>query len=271
MEFVNVREAWAGQRALLFTSHPGHELRIHGWLETARPDVMVLTDGSGGTGVSRLSSTERVLAAAGCQPSAVLGEFTDRRVYELILTHRFDGFLRVVDRLVAHVRAFQIQYIVSDAADGMNPAHDLCRLLVAAAWQKLSRHHGLRLSTYSFRCSGPLEAAPQAGAGDFHLSLDDDCLRRKLQAIHDYRELRDEVRVFENRSALDSIRHEYFSEFAAEEAFAFPNAAKPFYEMYGEQQVARRRYREVLRRDRHMRPLADTLWRYATVAHRHVA
>lgn len=32
-------------RAALVVAHPGHELRVYGWLEQARPRVFVLTDG----------------------------------------------------------------------------------------------------------------------------------------------------------------------------------------------------------------------------------
>ena len=37
----------ADHRAALVVAHPGHELRVHGWLEVARPVVCVSTDGSG--------------------------------------------------------------------------------------------------------------------------------------------------------------------------------------------------------------------------------
>jgi len=43
-------------------AHPGHELRVHYWLEQAKPAVCVLTDGSGRTQKSRLDSTTGVLS-----------------------------------------------------------------------------------------------------------------------------------------------------------------------------------------------------------------
>ena len=48
-------------KAALVISHPGHELCVHHWLETARPDVFVLTDGSGRSGISRLDSTTKII------------------------------------------------------------------------------------------------------------------------------------------------------------------------------------------------------------------
>jgi hypothetical protein len=59
--------------AALVVAHPGHELRVHHWLELTRPFVIVLTDGSGHSGQSRLASTTRVLAAAGARPDSRRG------------------------------------------------------------------------------------------------------------------------------------------------------------------------------------------------------
>ena len=47
------------QRPLLFSAHPGHELRVYGWLKQTKPAVCFLTDGSGADGVSRASRTTR--------------------------------------------------------------------------------------------------------------------------------------------------------------------------------------------------------------------
>src|SRR5437879_291791 len=48
----------------LVICHPGHELKLFGWMTRARPVVHVLTDGSGSSKRSRLKSTERVLESA---------------------------------------------------------------------------------------------------------------------------------------------------------------------------------------------------------------
>jgi hypothetical protein len=41
----------------LIVGHPGHELRVDGWLTQTPPVVHVLTDGSGDRGASRIDST----------------------------------------------------------------------------------------------------------------------------------------------------------------------------------------------------------------------
>src|SRR4051794_24140970 len=73
------------RRPALVIGHPGHELRVFGWLSQHRPLVYVITDGSGQRGVSRLQSTESVLRAAGSKPAEIFGHIADRRIYRAIL------------------------------------------------------------------------------------------------------------------------------------------------------------------------------------------
>jgi len=64
------------ERAILVIAHPGHELRVHGWLEAMAPAVWILTDGSGHTGRSRVDSTTRVLESTGAAPGPVYGSMS---------------------------------------------------------------------------------------------------------------------------------------------------------------------------------------------------
>src|SRR5438552_300306 len=75
-----------GCRAALVIAHPGHELRVHAWVELARPLAFVLTDGSGHTGQSRLASTSRLLERTGAAPGGIYGRLTDRALYAAIRT-----------------------------------------------------------------------------------------------------------------------------------------------------------------------------------------
>src|SRR5438552_2179679 len=74
-----------GRRAALVIAHPGHELRVHAWVELAQPLAFVLTDGSGHTGQSRLASTSRLLERTGAAPGGIYGRLTDRALYPAIL------------------------------------------------------------------------------------------------------------------------------------------------------------------------------------------
>ena len=72
-------------RAALVVAHPSHELRVHGWLQTTRPCIFVLTDGSGRAGEPRLHSTTKVLSDVGARPGSVYGRSRDVDVYEALL------------------------------------------------------------------------------------------------------------------------------------------------------------------------------------------
>jgi hypothetical protein len=64
-------------RAALVVAHPSHELRLHGWLEQARPYVCILTDGGGRAGEPRLARTTEVLFRAGARHGAIYGRLSD--------------------------------------------------------------------------------------------------------------------------------------------------------------------------------------------------
>jgi hypothetical protein len=93
-------------RAALVVAHPGHELRVHGWLEQARPLVFVLTDGSGGSGVPRLGSTARLIDRAGAERGSIFGRVPDRDLYAAILDHDHALFAGLASELA--VRRLQL-------------------------------------------------------------------------------------------------------------------------------------------------------------------
>jgi hypothetical protein len=83
----------------LVVAHPGHELKVFGWLSECKPRVHILTDGSG-RGVSRLHSTAKLLTRVGVCPGEVFGAISDAEIYRAILDKHITTFLEIVDRLV---------------------------------------------------------------------------------------------------------------------------------------------------------------------------
>src|SRR5215204_1323830 len=178
-------------RAALVIAHPGHELRVHGWLETARPTVCVLTDGSGRTGRSRLDSTDRILDAAGARPAPVYGPFSDGELYAAVLERVHSPFIRLVEELAATLVRERVELVAGDAEEGYNPSHDICRLLVNAPVRLAQRTTGARISNYDFTLVGPPGPCPEhLRADSIRLDLDEAAFARKLSAAHNYPELR---------------------------------------------------------------------------------
>lgn len=265
----------------LVVAHPGHELRVHGWLELARPRVWVITDGSGRTERSRVDSTTRVLAAAGATAGPVYGHMSDTEFYSAVLNLQHERFIRIVDMLAEEVVRDEITYVVADAAEGYNPAHDICRLIVDAA-MKIANSPGKRtIENYDFSLVGSTSGPPYSDG--LYLNLDDEAYDRKVTAAGNYPELRPEVEaVLNGAGSVGLQQHPHLAMRAGlsdgmgqgsnlrverlrrvNSNLQTANAAKPFYEEYGELQVAAGHYQHVLRYHEHVLPLALTLARHA--------
>lgn len=244
----------------LVIAHPGHELRIYGWLARERPEVLVLTDGSGHGGISRLASTAAVLDQAGAQPGPVFGRFTDRGLYQLLLDGETADLAPLVAEMAGALAARGTTRVVCDAIEGYNPSHDFCRVLTDAAVAVASRRTGTPIAIYDFLLEGAPGQCPDAlWAEAIRLELQGDDLERKLLAARNYPEMAFEVER--------SLREHGTAAFAVEclrpatpdldlEAL-FPEP--PFYEIHGERQVAAGHYQHVLRFREHFLPIARAL------------
>jgi hypothetical protein len=239
-------------------AHPGHELRVHHWIERTRPLVFVLTDGSGHTGVSRLASTTAVLERAGATPGSIYGRLSDREVYRAILDGDVDLFAGLADELAAALDRAEIGVVAGDAVEGFNPGHDACRLVINAALLRSGRNP----ANFEF----PLEAAPedcppQDRPEAIRLELDSGALQRKLAAAAGYPEMAYEMEraLASHGRAAFGVEHLRPVRYGLEIGGRHPQP--PFYESYGERQVAAGIYREVIRFRDHMVPLAEGLGR----------
>jgi hypothetical protein len=255
-----VPAAWEEERWALVVAHPGHELRIHHWLERARPVTLVLTDGSGHGNQGRINSTTTVLERVGARRGEIYGPLSDRQLYRAILAGEHDLFARLANELAAALLREGIAYVVGDAVEGVNPGHDVCRLLLNAALLRLERDEGHSIRNMEFPVEGPPNECPlEDRAEAIFLNLDEEAYQRKIQAARAYPELAAELeRVLANHNAnafrVECIRPVRYS-LNIEGRFSHPC----IYEWYGEKQVAAGIYREVIRFRDHIAPIATHL------------
>ncbi|HJQ84905.1 MAG TPA: hypothetical protein VKA21_12560 [Candidatus Binatia bacterium] len=251
-------------RPALVIAHPGHELRVHGWLERARPRTFVLTDGSGRSGRSRLSSTSTVLDAAGAEPGPIYGRLSDRTMYAAILDGDVALFLALAEELAAAFARDGVDAVAGDAVEGYNPAHDVCRLLIEAAIDIARTATGREIASFDFALAGAPDAcADELRSRALRLDLDADAFARKHAAARRYAELADEVDVALDTNGAAAFRVELLrpvDRHAARHALA---GASPAYERHGERRVAAGHYRRVLRYRDHVAPLAAALREHA--------
>jgi hypothetical protein len=269
-------------------AHPGHEVRVHRWLELTRPVVFIITDGSGRSGESRLSSTSRLLADINVKPGHIFGHFTERRFYDAVLNQELSFFLRLAEELAQAFMDREIERVVGDAAEGYNSTHDVCRLLINAAVEIVNRAEASSICNYDFPVVGSPGACPEALRTEaLWVHLDDDAFARKINAARKYYpELLEETRETFAEDGVGPWR-EYLREAGAEQSALAENCALdqfrlecmrpvkgpcdyherfshlPFYERHGESRREAGFYDRVIRYREHLVPIAQTLRRHA--------
>jgi hypothetical protein len=247
-------------RVALVAAHPGHELRVYGWLERERPEVFVLTDGSGSTGKSRVSSTAETLRRAGARQGSVFGRFSDRELYEVILEGQVEVLTGLARELADAFSERRMERVAADAIEGFNPSHDICRLVTDTAVALARRRTGRAIASYDFLLEGRPDAGPVNGSsGVLRLELEDGALDRKLTAARAYPEMADEVERALAGHGTEAFRIECLRPADPEADVEALIEDPPYYERYGERQVAAGRYPRVLRFREHFLPLARAL------------
>ena len=252
------------RRAAVVIGHPGHELKVFGWIATHHPRVYVLTDGSGQNGVSRLSATENLLTQLGAEHGEIFGAATDAEIYEAILEQRVSFFLNILDAIAESFVSHSIDFVAGDLSEGFNPTHDLCRELIDAAVALVQRASNVPIPNYGFSLTeGESSYEPSHDRDCMHLRLDDDLLRSKLQAAHSYAELSGEV-----QSAIQNYGEEYFGvECLKKSNLTVPppwtEFGKPHYERWGEQRKAEGKYTSVIRYREHIVPIVTAIREHA--------
>jgi hypothetical protein len=250
----------AGTRAALVIAHPGHELRVHHWLERARPLVLVLTDGSGHTDRSRLASTTAVLERTGATPGPIYGRLSDRELYRAILAGDAALFSDLADEIAGILVKEGVEYVVGDAVEGFNPGHDVCRLLLNAALLRMEESHGRSLGNFEILLDGgPQECPMEDQAEAIVLELDAEAIARKLASARSYPEMAGEVAKALARHGEEPFRIECLRPVRYGLDIGRRFVHPPYYESYGEKQVAAGVYQEVLRFRQHLAPLAERL------------
>lgn len=236
-----------GGPPLLLHAHPGHELRLFGWMEQNHPTLFLMTDGSGG-GASRTHHSLETALRAGARAGDAFGMAADRDWYSAILNVDLTLFDRMISAIVQAAIAQGSTLIVSDAVDGYNPMHDLCEA-VAASSASVLRHQGRDVTHLVAR-------AVSGGEGDVitEIRLDAEARLRKQAAIDAYMPLAEEV-----RRLLDEEPTALSSEQLRRPAFTWSPHCSPSWENVGASRVASSKYAQRIEYARHVRPLALAL------------
>jgi hypothetical protein len=235
--------------------HPGYELRIFQTLDRLKPVAYLLTDGSGGTGRARDASTRRVLAAIGVEFAAPFPPpLPDAVLYESLLSGRHQPLLEWARALADDLRRRRVQSVIADAAEGFNPAHDVCRAIARAARQAAGVPRG-----FAYLLEGRPDACPPGKEPGAHEVVgSEEELARKHAAIADYPEIQFEWQRAAAQWGRDALAREWlFHDDAPIDAP--PDEMPPAYERFGADRVKSGKYRDIILHAAHVQPFLARL------------
>lgn len=247
--------------SMLIVGHPGHEIRCHGWLSRHRPTVVVMTSGGGASKPGRIASTLRGIERAGAVASPLFGNFSDHEVYGFMLRQEVGELSAWTKELSDLIRQERPALILTDMVEGYNSSHDLVAYLTSTAVERAAT---LGWDVPQVLCQ-PLTGPPDMAWGGkiaptTTLELTEEEFGQKLSAARDYPELADEVETALKENSALSFKKECLYTPAKGMAIltSLPDA-KPYYETFGEIQVSRGKFRDVIRHAQHLVPLVKSI------------
>jgi hypothetical protein len=248
-----------GGRPNLVVAHPGHELRLFGWIKEQKPIVHILTKGSRNGTCGRIEASAAVLERLGAGAGNLFGAIYDRDLYAFLLSGETDIFHEWTDRLRDSFLADKPSFVVVDAWQLYNVAHDLIHVMARIAAAEASAQNKKSISVFDYPVvPAALEGKVPASFIQEEHNLDFDTLQQKMimaRAFPDIGNELEEIAALEGAAAL------------AQETLRVPPplallraepSIKPAYETYGEERVKAGLYADIIRW-RHVAPVADSL------------
>ena len=249
MQFMKIKQT----QNVLILAHPGHELRIHHWLEINKPRVYFLTDGSGGKEQSRTHYSEQIIEQTGSIRGSVFGDIPDKVWYKALADNDFEFIRSILQAIETDLPDVERYQIVADAVDGYNPVHDLASAMGVALHRRLAAKGKTAKLYFS-------AAVPSArGNTVLDLVLDEEAKGRKLKALADYTPLAEEARRILGQDET-AINREYI----IEQDTDWSKVIIPQWEEIGRERVAAGTYPTCLTAKDHFQPAVLDLFEAKT-------
>ena len=245
-----------GKNIALIIGHPGHELRVFRFIEIYKPRVYVLTDGSGSHGVSRIHNTAAILEKCGATLSPIMGYFTDKEMYKMLLEKEYDRLFTCIDEISDDLQKNNITVIAGDAIEGYNPTHDLCRYMINHLASYLEKKLKSPIKNFDFLLDG-LDITWSQKL--LQIQLDDADFERKYKTAESYLELSVEVKRAVEKYGKTPFKTEYLREVKKPYHYDLWENEIPYYEKYAEEKVASGVYNEVVSFREHILPFLEKL------------
>ncbi len=175
-------------RSALVISHPGHELLIHHWLETSQPTIFVLSAGADDN--SALAESVETIYNTHSKIGKCFGVFSDQEIENQLMNHNEAWVLELVETLSDEWMQSEIDLVVGDAAEGVDPIHDFCRLVIDGAVRRLAYRYNHHVANYDFAITHhPNSCSPLQSVQLLQMALNADDWQRKRAAILQHRSM----------------------------------------------------------------------------------
>jgi hypothetical protein len=246
-------------RSALIIAHPGHELRVFGWYEQARPTTFVLTSGSRNGDNGRTSLSRDLACQTRSSIGSLFGRYLDRQIYEAILEREVSLFADWASELTDALVDLGPELVVVDGWQFYNVAHDLAHLMARLAVEHAGRQLGRNIELVEFDVAPrSLGEMPPEGPEAFRVELDDVAFSRK-QTHANRPEIREEFMNVVALEGLPAQQTEVFRKPLELDTIMSSAPTVPLYERFGEERVAAGIYRECIRWHDHVRPVVDAI------------
>ncbi len=249
------------EKCALCIGHPGHELRVYGWMLHKKPLVSVITDGSGPNRLSRFPSTGELVLDAGGKLGSLKGAYTDRAFYQLMEAGDAGPFIELASGLANEWEAEGIEVVAGDMCEGFSTTHDVCRVIINAAVRKLASR-GRMIRNLEFALDSM--QMPEMSPGSEMIRLEPAQFERKRwAAIETYPEMASEVERVIERYGEDAFSVEILVTADADAGLSWDHEEPPFYETYGRKQVEAGHYQTLITFRDHIQPLSQAIYEWA--------
>jgi len=250
------------KKSLLIIGHPGHELRAFKFIKDHKPDVVIITDGSGSQHSSRIANSIKILDSLGSRCINLFHPFTDKEIYDFMLNANISAIGEIRDKILNEVLAQGYDLLIGDALEGFNPTHDLCRYIINSIVKKANHENGdYPIKNISYKLDGvsSIKSNLLSNKYEFDLFLSEKEFNEKYTAALDYPELRFEVDKVILLYGKDAFMNEKYEVIDNTEMISNWNTTYPFYENYGKGKVLDGLYQQSIEFEKHMKPIAMAL------------
>jgi len=250
------------KKSLLIIGHPGHELRAFKFIKDHKPDVVIITDGSGSQHSSRIANSIKILDSLGSRCINSFNPFTDKEIYDFILNENIPAIEKIRDIILNEVLAQGYDLLIGDALEGFNPTHDLCRYIINSVVKKANlenRDHAIKNISYKLDSVSSIKSNLISDESVFNFFLSEKEFNEKYTAALNYPELEFELDKAIQLYGKDAFMNEEYEVVEDIEMISNWSAPCPFYENYGKEKVRDGVYQQSIEFEKHMKPIAMAL------------